>query len=96
VRVGFIGRDLLDDESPPADVILAGDTWYEATFAERMLPWLRRAAANGSRVLVGDPRRQYLPKVGLEELASYEIHTTTQLEDRPVVVGRVFAVTDGS
>jgi predicted nicotinamide N-methyase len=95
VRVGFIGRDLLGEEPPPADVILAGDTWYEATFAERMLPWLRKAAANGSRVIVGDPGRQYLPTTGLQQLAAYKVHTTTLLEDRPVLDGCVFAVTDG-
>ena len=32
-----------------------------AALAERVLPYLRRAAANGTRVLVGDPGRRYLP-----------------------------------
>ena len=45
VRVGYLGRDLLDDEPPDVDVILAGDTSYEGPFAERVGPWLRRAAA---------------------------------------------------
>ena len=92
VRVGFIGRDLLDEEPPPADVILAGDTWYEAPLAERVLPWLARAATAGTTVLVGDPGRRYLPAVGLLQLAAYEVHTTTQLEDRAVVTARVFTL----
>ncbi len=92
VRIGFIGCDLLDDAPPDADVILAGDTWYEGPLAERVAPWLARAAARGTRVLVGDPGRRYLPTVGLVQLASYDVHTTTQLEDRDVVTGRVFTL----
>ena len=96
VRVGFIGRDLLDEEPPPADVLLAGDTWYEGPLAERVLPWLRRAAAAGTRVLVGDPGRRYLPADGLVQLAAYDVRTTTQLEDRDIVRGRVFTLADSS
>jgi predicted nicotinamide N-methyase len=93
VRVGFVGRDLLDEDPPGADVLLAGDTWYEGPLAERVLPWLRRAAANGTRVLVGDPGRRYLPAGDLAPLASYEVATTTQLEDRAVLRARVFTLT---
>jgi predicted nicotinamide N-methyase len=92
VRIGFVGRDLLDEEPPDVDVVLAGDTWYEGPLAERVLPWLRRAAERGIHVLVGDPGRRYLPATGLEPLAAYEVHTTTQLEDRDVVMGRVFTI----
>ena len=92
VRVGFIGRDLLDDDPPEADVLLAGDTWYEGPLAERVLPWLRQAAANGTRVLVGDPGRRYLPADDLIPLAAYDVHTTTQLEDRAVLRARVFTL----
>ena len=90
VRISYIGRDLLDEAPPGADVILAGDTWYEGPLAERVLPWLMRAAAGGTRVLVGDPGRRYLPATGLVPVAAYEVHTTTQLEDRDVLTGRVF------
>jgi predicted nicotinamide N-methyase len=92
VRVGFVGRDLLDDEPPAADVILAGDTWYEGPLAERVLPWLAQAATHGTSVLVGDPGRRYLPAIGLVQLAAYDVHTTTQLEDRAVVAARVFTL----
>jgi predicted nicotinamide N-methyase len=75
VRVDFIGRDLLDEEPPAADVILAGDTWYEAPFAERVARWLGLAAERGTRVLLGDPGRRYRPATGLVQLAEYEVHT---------------------
>ena len=72
--------------------MLAADTWYEGPLAERVLPWLRSAAARGTRVLVGDPGRKYLPASGLSELARYDVRTTTTLEDRDVVEARVFTL----
>jgi predicted nicotinamide N-methyase len=97
VRVGFVRRDLLDEDPPAVDVILAGDTWYDASLAERVLPWLRRAANVGTRVLVGDPGRRYLPVEELDELACYDVRTTTELEDLALKKGRVFALrSDGA
>jgi predicted nicotinamide N-methyase len=81
VRVSAVRADVLHEEPPDADVILAGDTWYEASLAERVLPWLRRARDAGIDVLVGDPGRRYLPTDALVPLASYDVRTTTELED---------------
>lgn len=94
VHVGYAARDLLDEPPAPVDVLLAADTWYESPLADRVLPWLRAASARGVRVLVGDPGRKYLPPAasGLAELARYPVRTTTTLEDREVVEGRVFEV----
>jgi predicted nicotinamide N-methyase len=94
VRIAFVGRDLLEDEPPDVEVLLAADTWYEGPLAERVMPWLRTAARRGTRVLVGDPGRRYLPPTGLMPLASYEVQTTTRLEDRAVLQARVFTVND--
>lgn len=83
-RIGVVHRDVLGDERddpPDADVILAGDCWYESLLAGRVLPWLREARDRGIEVLVGDPGRRYLPTNELVELASYEVRTTTELED---------------
>jgi predicted nicotinamide N-methyase len=80
-RVTDLHRDVLDDEPPDVDVILAGDCWYEESLAARVMPWLRRAQDRGIDVLLGDPGRRYLPTDDLIELASYEIRTTTELED---------------
>ncbi len=91
-RVTVVRRDVLDEEPPDADVILAGDCWYEAGLAERVLPWLRRAHANGIDVLVGDPGRRYLPTDDLVELANYEVRTTTELEDIELKRGFVYAL----
>jgi predicted nicotinamide N-methyase len=91
-RIAFVGRDLLDEEPPNVDVLLAADTWYEGPLAERVMPWLRAAQARGTRVLVGDPGRRYLPAARLVPLASYEVQTTTRLEDRATVTARVFTL----
>ncbi|HEX7495761.1 MAG TPA: 50S ribosomal protein L11 methyltransferase [Candidatus Limnocylindrales bacterium] len=89
VRVGFSRQDLLDAPPPPCDVILAGDVCYEETMAGRMLEWLRLAARGGTRVLLGDPGRAYLPE-GLERLASYRVHTSLELEDAETKDSSVF------
>ncbi len=91
-RVATVGRDVLDEEPPEVDVIVAGDTWYEGRLAERVLPWLRRARDRGIDVLVGDPGRRYLPTAELTELACYDVRTTTELEDLALKLGRVYAL----
>jgi predicted nicotinamide N-methyase len=91
-RVAVVKRDVLDDDPPDTDVILAGDCWYDEALAGRVLPWLRRAARQGIEVVTGDPGRRYLPLDELEELASYDVQTTTELEDLEQKVGRVYAL----
>lgn len=95
VRLGFTRRDLLGEAPPAAEVILCADAWYEGPLAARITPWLGAAAAAGTRVLVGDPGRRYLPDPaagGFAELARYEVHSTTILEDRERLAARVFEV----
>ena len=91
-RVAVVRRDVLDEDPPDVEVILAGDCWYEAPLAERVLPWLRRARDRGIDILIGDPGRRYLPTDELVELASYEVHTTTELEDLDRKQGMVYAL----
>jgi predicted nicotinamide N-methyase len=91
-RVGTLERDLLDEEPPEADVILAGDCCYDARLAERVLPWLHRARDRGVDVLLGDPGRRYLPTDALVELAAYGVRTTTELEDLALKEARVYAL----
>jgi predicted nicotinamide N-methyase len=91
-RVTAVRRDVLDEEPPEVELILAGDCWYDARLAGRVLPWLRRARERGIDVLVGDPGRRYLPTAELVELAAYEVRTTTELEDLDLKQGRVYAL----
>jgi predicted nicotinamide N-methyase len=89
-RISVMGQDVLDESPPDVDVILAGDCWYEAGLAERILPWLRRARDRGIAVLSGDPGRRYFPAGELAQIASYDVRTTTELEDLALKTGRVF------
>ena len=91
-RIAVLRRDVLDAVPPDVDVVLAGDTWYDVRLADRVLPWLQRARSRGIDVLVGDPGRRYLPTRDLVELASYDVATTTDLEDLEHRQGRVYAV----
>jgi predicted nicotinamide N-methyase len=90
VRLTAITRDVLDEEPLDADVVLAGDCWYEAGLAARVTRWLRAASDSGLDVLIGDPGRRYLPIGELEELACYEVRTTTELEDLDRKDARVY------
>jgi predicted nicotinamide N-methyase len=91
-RVTVVRGDILDQEPPDADIVLAGDCYYDSRLAVRILPWLRRARDAGIDVLVGDPGRRYLPTDELVELATYDVRTTTELEDLDLRQGRVYAL----
>jgi predicted nicotinamide N-methyase len=71
------------------DIVLAGDVCYERPMADRVIPWLRALAGAGVTVLVGDPGRAYLPAQGLVEVATYNVPTSKELEDRELRVTRV-------
>jgi predicted nicotinamide N-methyase len=93
VRISFSRHDILDDEPPASDVILAGDVCYEETMAERMVGWLRLAAERGTRVLVGDPGRAYLPS-GMTCLATYRVSTSLELENAEIKASAVYTFSD--
>ncbi|MFJ8039602.1 class I SAM-dependent methyltransferase [Kitasatospora sp. NPDC096147] len=76
--------DLLGGDGGPAEVVLAGDVFYERAMAERVLPFLTRAQARGALVLVGDPGRAYLPRDVFTEVAVYQVPTAADLEDSRV------------
>src|SRR6476619_444132 len=91
-RITVLARDVLDEPPPDVDVVLAGDCWYEAGLAERLLPWLQGVRDAGTEILVGDPGRRYLPAAALDEIARYEVRTTTELEDLALKSGHVYTV----
>ena len=77
VPVDVLPADLLGGDPPDFDVVLAGDVCYDRDMAPRVLAWLSRFEG---RVLLGDPGRDYLPRTGFVELASYDVPTTRALE----------------
>ena len=90
VRLCFTGEDLLERPPPKVELICAGDICYAWPLADRVRAWLEAAHARGTRVLIGDPGRAYLPREGLEPLALYEVAVTRELEDREVRKTGVF------
>ena len=75
-------EDLLDTVDACWEVVTAGDVCYERPMADRVTGWLRRLAASGTLVLLGDPGRAYIPSQGLVERARYVVPTSRELEDR--------------
>ncbi|MDR3526514.1 MAG: 50S ribosomal protein L11 methyltransferase [Rhizomicrobium sp.] len=75
------------------DAILIGDMCYERPLAERLLTWLTVRAKAGALVLMGDPGRTYFPKTGVEKLATYNVLTTRELEDREMRETSVYRLT---
>ncbi|WP_377267277.1 class I SAM-dependent methyltransferase [Peterkaempfera sp. SMS 1(5)a] len=84
VRVEALLGDLLDGDGGDAEVVLAGDVFYERPMAERVLPFLQRARARGALVLVGDPGRAYLPRQRFEAVSRQQVPVVADLEDRAV------------
>jgi predicted nicotinamide N-methyase len=83
VAIDFTPTDLIGAEIE-ADMLLAGDVFYDEGFAAALVPWFTQLAARGTAVFVGDPGRAYLPKGSLEALAVYQVPVTRALEDSEV------------
>ena len=76
--------DLLD--APPGifDIVLVGDLFYERPLAERALPFVMAAHAQGAQVLAGDPRRSYFSPDRFRQLTEYSVPVTRELEDAEI------------
>jgi predicted nicotinamide N-methyase len=81
LTIPFRPGDALGEELPGCEVLLAGDVFYERRLAEGALAWFRELVGRGVRVLAGDAWRTYAPRTGWLELASYDVPTTTAIED---------------
>ncbi len=83
VDIGFCAADVVG-EALEADVLLAGDVFYDKSFAERLIVWFSNLVAEGVTVIVGDPGRAYFPKDRMRCLGSYQVPVTRVLEDSDV------------
>jgi len=95
VAITVTTADVLDSIDPRWEVVIAGDVCYERVMADRVAAWLRVLAARGSRVLLGDPGRAYLPTRRMRERARYLVPTSRELEDRENRDGIVWEVLPG-
>ena len=91
-----LSRDLIGERTRWRTV-LSGDMCYERPLAERLTHWLKTLASEGTRVLMGDPGRNYFPgdgaESGLKRLATYAVPTSRDLEDRDLRETSVYLLT---
>ena len=79
-------------EAGRADVILAGDVFYNRSVADRMSAYLRGAARTGARILVGDPGRGYFPERFFVRRAEYVVPVPAALEETETLVTGVWEI----
>jgi predicted nicotinamide N-methyase len=91
VSVQMIDHDITGDGPPAVDIILVGDLFYEPALANRVTSFLDRAVQAGVGVLVGDPRRAYLPTGRLRLLAEYDVPDVGDVEGAARWPAGVFA-----
>lgn len=83
VEIAFSNADIIGT-TIDADILLAGDVFYDKSFAERLIPWFESLVETGKTVIVGDPGRSYCPRQRMQALATYEVSVTRALEDAEV------------
>jgi predicted nicotinamide N-methyase len=83
VEIAFCGDNIVG-QTIDADVLLAGDVFYDKSFADALIPWFASLRAEGTEVIVGDPGRAYCPRDRMQALATFEVPVTRALEDSEV------------
>ena len=73
-----------------ADVVVAGDVWYERELADQVGAYLDAVAAAGADVLIGDIGRRYFPRSRYHCLASYDVPASPALEGKAVLSASVW------
>ena len=91
VPVPALLGDVLDGDGEGADLVLAGDLWYDRPLAGRVLGLLERARARGAAVLTGDIGRAFLPRDRFRVLDTRDIQVVADLEDATVKRAMVWA-----
>ena len=61
---------------------------------QHIMPWLR-SLARTAEVWIADPGRAYMPTDGMVRLATYEVPTTLELEDRTARTTTIFQLLPG-
>ncbi len=92
VEISPVSENVLGHFGIEADVILAGDIFYDREIAAAVLAWLKGWQARGAAVFVGDPGRTYLPKDELALLATYQVPVSRDLEDLEIKKSSVWTL----
>jgi predicted nicotinamide N-methyase len=83
LEISFFNEDIIGS-TLDADVLLAGDVFYDKGFAGRLIPWFEAVSTAGRTIIVGDPGRAYCPRERMQALATYRVPVTRALEDSEV------------
>jgi predicted nicotinamide N-methyase len=81
VDVAVSCGDLLEGDGGDADVVLAGDVFYDERMARSVMAFFGRVTARGGIVLVGDPGRGFLPRARMRTVATYSAGTAADFID---------------
>lgn len=93
VSVTILANDLTAGPPPAVDAVLVGDLFYDRALALRVTAFLDRCLAAGIEVLIGDPRRAYLPYDRLRLLAEYAVPDVGDVEGERRALSAVYALT---
>jgi predicted nicotinamide N-methyase len=77
---------------PAADLVTAADLFYERRLAARVTAYLDRCRAAGIAVLIGDPRRAFLPQARLRLIADYPVADFAEAAAAAAKTGAVFTL----
>lgn len=94
VSITVVSVDIAGPAPAGFDTILAGDVFYDDDVGARMLLFLKRCAAAGMDVLIGDPDRRDLPLEQLRPLADYAVGDVGDARAATDRIGRVYALRD--
>jgi predicted nicotinamide N-methyase len=92
VAITIVGDDLTAGSPPAVEVVAVGDLFYEPHLAGRVTAFLDCCLAAGIDVLIGDPRRAYLPYPRLRLLAEYPVPDVGEVEGAAMNPSAVFAL----
>ena len=92
VTVAIISDDLIAGPPPLVDLVAVGDLFYAGDLAKRVTAFLDRCLAARIDVLIGDPRRAYLPYDRLTLLAEYPVPDVGDVEGAAINPSAVFAL----
>jgi len=81
VQISCIKKDMIGRDEG-WNTICLGDMCYERPLVERIAGWAHTLKKRGARILLGDPGREYFFKSNVDRLATYEVPTSRDLEDR--------------
>jgi len=86
-RIACETADAITYDFGSFDLILVGDVCYTRGESADLADHLREAAAP---VLFGDPGRQFLPRRGIRQVATYTVETSREIEAEPITEAGVW------